>query len=178
MEKPRPRNDTLGTVTNLENSSDQWVTVVGSPGEEMSIWELTSVSPRVGRLWESFWSVAAMLDFHATGSSLLNDASNEDWFWDCCLRVSWDCNCSSTGGAKLKFTGAGVTDDADDVMGEEEVIGAWGWPLAAVAEASSKHFLSWKFAAWSLSHWIERTESASHSWDSPGKLIEAMPFTN
>ena len=65
-----------------------------------------------------------MLDFPATGSSLLNDASNEDRSWDCCLRVSGDFSCSSTGGAKLKCTGAGVTDDADDVMGEEEVIGA------------------------------------------------------
>ena len=44
--------------------------------------------------------------------------SNEDWSWDCCLRVSGDCifSCSSTGGAKLKFTGAD-----DDVIGEEEV---------------------------------------------------------
>ena len=69
-----------------------------------------------------------MLDFPATGSSLLKDASNEDRSWDCCLRVSGDCSCSSTGGAKVKFTGA---DDADDVIGEEEVT------LAAEAAASA-----------------------------------------
>ena len=63
-----------------------------------------------------------MLDFPATGSSLLKDASNEDRSWDCCLRASGDC--SSTGGAKLKFIEAGAPDDADDVIGEEDVIGA------------------------------------------------------
>ena len=143
----------LLVTKSLVNSSDQWVTVTvgGSPEEDMSIRGLTLASPRVGRLWESFWYVAAMSDFPAIGSSLLNDASNEDRSWDCCLRVSGDSSCSSTGGAKLKFTRADVTDDA---YVEEEVIGAWGLPLAAVAAASSWRFLSWKFATRLLSRWI------------------------